>query len=100
MRHSRMIAASLVLAVLLSATPVLAASPDKYQVTGEVVEVTDSMIVVMKGKERFEMARDASTKVNGDLKVGAKITAHYKITAVSVDVKPAAASSSKKSTSK
>ncbi|HKD16264.1 MAG TPA: hypothetical protein VKG23_00245, partial [Thermoanaerobaculia bacterium] len=79
MRHSRMLAATLALAVLLSAMPLLAESPDKYQVTGEVVEVTDSMIVVMKGKERFEMARDASTKINGDLKVGAKVTAHYKI---------------------
>jgi hypothetical protein len=90
-----MLAATLALAVLLSAMPLLAESPDKYQVTGEVVEVTDSMIVVMKGKERFEMARDASTKINGDLKVGAKVTAHYKIIAASVDVKPAAASSKK-----
>ncbi len=97
MRHSRMIAASLVLAAFLSAIPVPAASPDKYQVTGQVVEVTDSMIVVMKGKERFEMARDASTKVNGDLKVGAKITAQYKITATSVEVKADKAATTKKS---
>ena len=96
MRHPKLVAASLVLAVLLSALPVVAASPDKYQVTGEVVEVTDTMIVVMKGKERFEMARDASTKVNGDLKVGAKITAQYKITATSVEVKPATASKKSK----
>jgi len=96
MRHSRMVAASLVLAALLSAMPAVAASPDKYQVTGQVVEVTDSMIVVMKGKERFEMARDASTKVNGDLKVGAKITAQYKITATSVEVKADKAAATKK----
>ena len=95
MRHPRMIAASLVLAGVLSAMPAAAASPDKYQVTGQVVEVTDSMIVVMKGKERFEMARDASTKVNGDLKVGAKITAQYKITATSVEVKADKAAASK-----
>ncbi|HYX21991.1 MAG TPA: hypothetical protein VFA98_14200 [Thermoanaerobaculia bacterium] len=97
MRHSRMVAASLALASLLSSLPAAAASPDKYQVTGQVVEVTDSMIVVMKGKERFEMARDASTKVNGDLKVGAKITAQYKITATSVEVKADKASTTKKS---
>jgi len=95
MRHPRMIAASLVLAGVLSAMPAASASPDKYQVTGQVVEVTDSMIVVMKGKERFEMARDASTKVNGDLKVGAKITAQYKITATSVEVKADKAAASK-----
>jgi hypothetical protein len=97
MRYSRMAAATLVLSALLSASPVLAASPDKYQVTGQVVEVTDSMIVVMKGKERFEMARDASTKVNGDLKVGSKITAQYKITATSVEVKADKAATTKKS---
>jgi hypothetical protein len=97
MRLSRLVSASLVLATLLTAMPALAASPDKYQVTGQVVEVTDSMIVVMKGKERFEMARDASTKINGDLKVGAKITAQYKITATSVEVKADKGATTKKS---
>ena len=79
--------AGLLLAGLVLSGSARAESPDKYQVTGQVVEVTDSMIVVMKGKERFEMARDASTKVTGDLKVGAKITAKYKITATTVEVK-------------
>jgi hypothetical protein len=89
MRTARLGVGGLLLAGLLVSSGAGAQSPDKYQVTGEVVEVTDSMIVVMKGKERFEMARDASTKVTGDLKVGAKITAKYKITATSVEVKPA-----------
>ena len=92
MRFKSLMIAATVAVVLLISSHGRAASPDKYQVTGQVVEVTDTMIVVMKGKERFEMARDASTKVNGDLKVGAKITAQYKITATSVEVKPAAAS--------
>ena len=87
MRQRRLGIAGLLLAGLLLSGGARAEGPDKYQVTGQVVEVTDSMIVVMKGKERFEMGRDASTKVTGDLKVGAKITAKYKITATSVDVK-------------
>jgi hypothetical protein len=91
MRSARLGVAGLFLAGLLVWSGAGAESPDKYQVTGEVVEVTDSMIVVMKGKERFEMARDASTKVTGDLKVGAKITAKYKITATTVEVKAARA---------
>jgi hypothetical protein len=95
MRSARMGLAGLFLAGLLVSPGGNAQTPDKYQVTGEVVEVSDSMIVVMKGKERFEMARDASTKVTGDLKVGAKITAKYKITATTVDVKPAKAAKSK-----
>jgi len=50
-----------------------------YQVTGPVAEINDSMIVVEKGakKERFELARDSSTKMSGDVKVGDKVTVHY-----------------------
>ena len=51
-----------------------AGSPSSYQVTGPVTAVDDSMITVMKGKEKFEIARDSSTKVNGELKVGDKAT--------------------------
>ena len=66
-----------------------AAAPDKYQVTGTVTAVTDSTITVLKGKENFEMSRDAATKVSGgELKAGAKVTVQYKISAASVEVKP------------
>ena len=63
------------------------AGTTSYQVTGPVIEVTDSMIVVMKGKERFEIDRDSNTKVSGDLKVGEKVTIMYTMTAKSVEVK-------------
>lgn len=78
-------------ACLLLAAPAAsqAAAPDKYQVTGTVTAVTDSTITVLKGKENFEMSRDASTKVSGgELKTGAKVTVQYKIAAASVEVKP------------
>jgi hypothetical protein len=92
------IAALAAAALLLASTPSSAAQPDKYQVTGEVVEVSDTMIVVMKGKERFEIARDAGTKVEGALAKGSKVTVKYKMTATSVEVK--ADKSSSKSTKK
>jgi hypothetical protein len=61
---------------------------DKYQVTGPVLEVTDTTIVVEgRGKERHEFARNADTKVEGDLKVGSKVTVKYTMTAASVEVK-------------
>ena len=60
---------------------------DKYQVTGSVAEVTDTKIVVMKSTERFEFARTADSKVTGDLKVGAKVTIKYVMTAATVEVK-------------
>ena len=67
-----------------------AASPSSYQVTGPITEVTDTMITVMKGKEKFEVARDSSTKVTGDLKVGEKVTIMYTMTAKEIEVKAAA----------
>jgi len=60
-----------------------------YQVTGPVLEVTDSKIVVQKGKEKWELARTPDTKVSGDLKVGAQVTVEYSMSAKSVEVKPA-----------
>ncbi|MBI3545302.1 MAG: hypothetical protein HY081_01710 [Gammaproteobacteria bacterium] len=70
-------------AVLLFVAPLAMA----YQVTGPVLDVTDSKIVVEKGKEKWEIARDANTKVQGELKKGAKVTVEYKMTATSVEVK-------------
>ena len=60
-----------------------------YQVTGPVLEVNANYIVVQKGKEKWEVARDASTKVTGDLKVGSKVTIEYTMKAVSVEAKEA-----------
>lgn len=78
---------SLVAAGTLALSGTAFAGAKSYQVTGPVVEATDSMIVVMKGKERFEIDRDASTKVTGDLKVGDKVTIMYTMTAKEVEVK-------------
>jgi hypothetical protein len=74
---------------LMMAVALLLASPLAlaYQVTGPVVEVTDSKIVVKKGKENWEMARDAGTKLAGDVKVGDKVMVEYKMTATSIEPK-------------
>jgi len=73
----------------------LAASADAadktYQVTGPVLEMSDKMIAVQKGKERWEIARGADTKTSGEPKVGDKVTIHYTMTATSVEMKPAKA---------
>jgi ribosomal 50S subunit-recycling heat shock protein len=65
------------------------AEEKSYQVTGPVLEMNDSMIAVQKGKERWEIARAADTKMTGDVKTGDKVTIQYKMTATSVEVKPA-----------
>jgi hypothetical protein len=94
MRQARIAIAGLALSALLLAVPAVAATKT-YQVTGPVLEVNDTMIAVQKGKDRWEIARDASTKVTGDLKVGAKVTIEYRMTATAVDAKAAATSKKK-----
>ena len=91
----RTLTAGVVAAALLLASAGYAATAKTYQVTGPVLEVSDTMIAVQKGKDRWEIARDSSTKVTGDLKVGAKVTIEYRMTATAVDVKGGAATSKK-----
>ena len=46
------------------------------------------MIVVQKpNDEKWELEREADTKISGDLKVGAKVTITYHMEADSVEVK-------------
>ena len=80
--------ASIFAAAALALTSTATAAPKTYQVTGPVLEVTESMIAVQKGSERWEIARDASTKADGALKVGDKVTIKYSMTATQIEVKP------------
>jgi hypothetical protein len=81
----------LVVLVLILVLPTFAAAAavKTYQVTGPVLEVTDSAIVVQKGNDRWELARDKDTNVSGDLKVGNKVTIEYRMIATKVEVKEA-----------
>lgn len=58
-----------------------------YQVTGPVLDVTPDSITVEKDKEKWEIARTKDTKIDGDLKKGARVTIKYKMTASSIDVR-------------
>lgn len=76
-------------ATLFAALMFAAPAAMAYQVTGPVLDVTDSKIVVEKDKEKWEIARDKDTKVTGDVKKGSKVTIQYKMTATSIEVKDA-----------
>ncbi len=76
-----------VCAVFFWSSLVLAAGPKTYQVTGPVLEIKGDIIVVQKGKEKWEILRDAATKVKGDLKVGSKVTIDYIMKATAIEVK-------------
>ena len=81
---------------LFVAAVAFAAGPKTYQVTGPVLEMTGDVIVVEKGKDKWEIARDAATKVTGDLKVGSKVTIEYTMKAATVEVKEAKKAEAKK----
>lgn len=79
---------SLLAAASLALSSAAFAGAKTYEVTGPVLEVNDSMIVVQKGKDRWEVNRDANTKVAGDVKVGDKVHITYTMSATDIEVKP------------
>lgn len=78
---------SLLTAASLAFSSVAFGGAKTYEVSGPVLEVNDSMIVVQKGKDRWELNRDANTKVTGDVKVGDKVHVTYTMSATEVEVK-------------
>ncbi len=85
-----------VIVVLFTVSLAVAAGPKTYQVTGPVLELTNDIITVQKGKEKWQIGRDKDTKVKGDLKVGSKVTIEYIMKAASVEVKADAKKDAKK----
>jgi hypothetical protein len=84
------LALAAVAGLLLTAAP-LTAADKTYQVTGPVLEVTPEYIVVQKGTDKWQVLRDKGTKINGDIKVGSRVTIYYTMTATEVEVKDAKA---------
>jgi hypothetical protein len=81
-------------ATLLFSSAAFGGQTKTYQVTGPILEINDSTIVVEKEKgkdERWEIARDSSTKADGEMKVGDKVTITYRMTATKIEAKGAAA---------
>ena len=74
--------------LLASSSSAFAAAAKTYQVTGPVIAVTDDIVTVQKGKEKWEISKDASTKSTGTAKVGDKVTIEYRMSAATIEVKP------------
>jgi len=87
----------LLIAALFLGTAAMAAAKD-YQVTGPVVDVKDDTIVVKKGSDNWEIARDKDTKATGDFKKGDRVTIKYKMIATSIEGKAAKATDTKAKT--
>jgi len=78
----------IVVVAFLFVASVAFAGVNSYQVTGPVLELTKDKIVVQKGKDKWEIALDAATKVPADVKVGSKVTIQYQMKATSIEAKP------------
>ena len=81
----KVILSSLFIAV--ASLQLLAADAKSYQVTGPVLEVNPTYIVVQKGEEKWQIACDKATA--GAVKVGDKVTVQYQMQASKVEVKAA-----------
>jgi hypothetical protein len=53
-----------------------------YEVTGTVLELTASRIVIEKGTSRWELVRTPSLRITGELTVGARVTITYLLVGV------------------
>ncbi len=84
----------------LGALMARAEQPKEYQVTGPVIALTDGVITVDKGGEKWEIGRSAATKVDGKLAVGSRVTVYYRMGATAIDVKDAAAKAAPKADAK
>lgn len=70
--------------------PSAAFAAKKYQVTGKVIALDEKMVTVQKADdEKWELERGAATKVEGDLKIGEKVTIEYTMIASGIEVKKA-----------
>jgi hypothetical protein len=70
----------------VAGSPVFA-DDHNYQVTGPILGLTPTSIVVKKGSSPWEVSRDANTQVTGNLVVGAKVTIKYHMVADTVTAK-------------
>jgi hypothetical protein len=63
---------------------------DTYQVTGPVLALTATPVTVQKDNEKWEISRDQATPVKGgELRVGAKVTIKYRMSATNIEIKDA-----------
>ncbi len=76
--------------LLLTVAPAAFADGKEYQMTGPIVSMTETTLVVQKGKskENWEFTKSPATEGGADLKVGDRITVKYSMVASSVEEKP------------
>ncbi len=64
-------------AVVAFAVATFAAEAKTFRAVGNILHVTDAKITLRTSGQDLEITRDAKTKVNGELKMGAPATVMY-----------------------
>ena len=84
---SRICVALVALTMFVSVSSFGADKLKKYQVTGKVLGFSDDMITIEKGDDKWELARNKDTKIEGKLAIGEKVTIEYIMVAEKVEKK-------------
>jgi hypothetical protein len=71
---------------LLLLAPAMAATR-AIIVTGPITDIRDDAIVIQKGKQQWEIARNPGTKVKGELRKGALVSVEVYLNAGTIEVR-------------
>lgn len=94
------VTATITLTFVVGAAQILLAPASRaYQVSGPVLEVTGTKIVVEKNEERWEIERNKSTQGTTNIQKGDRVTIQYKLIANEVKINSDRTSSSRTATS-
>lgn len=78
---------TMIFASALALSAAAFAAGKTYQVTGPVLDVTETTFTVDKNGEQWEIQKDTAMVVDGELKKGSKVTVKYHMVADKVDAK-------------
>jgi hypothetical protein len=73
-------------AALQLLVPTVFAQGAIYQITGRVMELSDTKIVIVSNHQRLVILRNDETRIVGPLRIGNVVTIDYKMTARIVQV--------------
>lgn len=84
-----LIGAALLMAVLLMGLGAASAQAAKhsYEMEGPVIEVNDTSVVVRHAGRNWEIYREGSTQLEGDIRPGDRVRVEYTMTATHLEVK-------------
>jgi len=88
-------AVSILAAATLALSTAAGAEPKTYQITGPVMAVDDTSIIIRAKKEKWQFSRDPNRSASEQVKIGDVVTVTYWMTSAKVEIKDKKSSPSK-----